>query len=129
MKQTLKKAFATIGIGASLLLPVSATFAQSPFQKAQDDVNNIGKAAGVNTTKPLPVLVGSIINIILALLGMIFLILVLYAGFLWMTAAGEGKQVDKAKDILRQSIIGLIVIIAGFAISNYVLTSLVSIAT
>ncbi len=89
--------------------------------------NDVAGSAGITTSKTLPQIIGQIINIVLSFLGMVFLILVLYAGFLWMTAQGEAKNVDKAKSILSQSIIGLIVIVAGFAISNFVLGSLVQV--
>jgi uncharacterized membrane protein YwzB len=45
-----------------------------------------------------------------------------------MTAQGDDKVVGKAKDIIRQAIIGLIVIVAGFAISNFVLGNLANVA-
>jgi len=65
-----------------------------------------------------------IINAILGLLGLIFLVLIVYAGFLWMTAAGNDDQVKKAKSILTAAIIGVIIIIAAYAISNFVLDAL-----
>lgn len=129
MKQTLKKAFATLGIGASLMLPAASVLAApNPFQQGQTLAGQVAGDAGISSQKTLPQLIGQIINIVLTLLGMVFLILVLYAGFLWMTASGDSKQVDKAKDIIRQAIIGLIVIVAGFAISNFVLGNLVNVA-
>ncbi|MCC7357563.1 hypothetical protein IT408_03605 [Candidatus Uhrbacteria bacterium] len=129
MKQTLKKVFATCSIGASLMLPVGSVLAASnPFIQGQNLANQVAGDAGISSQKTLPQLIGQIINIILSLLGMVFLILVLYAGFLWMTAAGDEKGVTKAKEILRQAIIGLIVIVAGFAISNFVLGNLVNVA-
>jgi cbb3-type cytochrome oxidase subunit 3 len=78
-------------------------------------------------TQDVYAIVGNIINVILSLLGLIFLLLVLYAGFLWMTAQGDSKKVDEAKTIIRQAIIGLIVIMAGYAISNFVLGSLANV--
>lgn len=129
MKQTLKKAFATLGIGASLMLPASSVLAATnPFAQGQTLATQVAGGAGITSTKSLPELIGQIINIVLTLLGMVFLILVLYAGFLWMTAQGDDKVVGKAKDIIRQAIIGLIVIVAGFAISNFVLGNLVNVA-
>ena len=62
-----------------------------------------------------------VINAILGLLGIIFLVLTLYAGFLWMTAAGNDEQVTKAKSILTAAIIGVVIIVAAYAITNFVL--------
>ncbi|OGF15393.1 hypothetical protein A3G56_03175 [Candidatus Falkowbacteria bacterium RIFCSPLOWO2_12_FULL_45_10] len=66
----------------------------------------------------------SVINGILGLLGIIFLVLVLYAGFLWMTAAGNEDQVTKAKSILTTSIIGIVIIVAAYAIVKFVLDAI-----
>jgi len=65
-----------------------------------------------------------VINGILGLLGIIFLVLVLYAGFLWMTAAGNEDQVTKAKSILTTSIIGIVIIVAAYAIVKFVLDAI-----
>ncbi|MFA5318262.1 MAG: hypothetical protein WC323_02200 [Patescibacteria group bacterium] len=62
-----------------------------------------------------------VINAILGLLGVIFLVLTIYAGFLWMTAAGNDDQVSKAKSIITAAIIGIVIIVAAYAITNFVL--------
>ena|SRR3989338_2093869 len=65
-----------------------------------------------------------IINVSLGLLGIIALVLIVYAGFLWMTAGGNSDQIDKAKGILFASVIGLIIILSAYSISRFVITNL-----
>lgn len=65
-----------------------------------------------------------IINQVLGLLGIIVIILIMYAGFSWMTAAGNEDQVSKAKTIMKNAIIGLIVITFAWSISRFVLRRL-----
>lgn len=62
----------------------------------------------------------SIINVALTLLGTIMLLLVFYAGFLWMTAAGNDDQIGKAKSILSAAVIGLIIILSAYSITTFV---------
>ncbi|MBI2551397.1 hypothetical protein HYV73_03590 [Candidatus Uhrbacteria bacterium] len=62
---------------------------------------------------------GFIVETFLGLLGIIFFGLLLYAGFLYLTDEGGGKHVDKAKKMLKSGIIGLVIIIAAYAIANY----------
>jgi len=50
--------------------------------------------------------------------------LIIYAGFLWMTAGGNPEQVDKAKQWLTNAIIGLAIILAAYAISGFVIDNL-----
>ena len=68
--------------------------------------------------------VGRIIDVAIGLLGIIFLIEVVYAGFLYLTAGGETDKVEKAKDLLRQGVIGIILILLAFVISNFVIDAL-----
>lgn len=67
--------------------------------------------------------ISKVIEIVLSFLGVIFLALTIYAGFTWMTARGDAAKVTKAKDTLTSSIIGLIVVVAAYAISIFVISS------
>ncbi|PJE58085.1 MAG: hypothetical protein COU81_02610 [Candidatus Portnoybacteria bacterium CG10_big_fil_rev_8_21_14_0_10_36_7] len=64
--------------------------------------------------------IGKIINIVLSLVGVIFTVLMVYAGYLWMTARGKDDQVEKAQDIIRAAIIGIIVTLGAYSITNFV---------
>lgn len=88
-----------------------------------DGLDEVGTGAGLSESD-LPTVIGTLINIFLSILGIIFLVLVLYAGFLWMTAAGDSGKVDKAKTLLTQAIIGLILILASYAIANFVVDAI-----
>lgn len=126
----MKKLLTRIGtipavISGSLLVP-KMVLAQA-FQDAQDLVGQVGQDAGIDSQTELPELIGQIINIILGFLGIVLLLLILYAGFLWMTAGGDEGKVKTARQIIANSIIGLIIIVAAFAISNFVLGALVDV--
>ena len=71
-------------------------------------------------------MIGLIINIVLGLLGVIFLVLTVYAGFLWMTAREDKTAVENAQKILKNAVIGLIITLAAYAISNFVVTALIN---
>ena len=80
--------------------------------------------AGYDTDQDVTQIVGLVIQVILAFMGVIFLLLVLYAGITWMTAAGDSKKVDKAKDILTTAVIGLVIVLAAYSITEFVLDRL-----
>jgi len=63
---------------------------------------------------------GTVVGAFLSLLGVIFLILMLYGGYNWMIAHGDEQKVTKAKDTIRTAIIGLIIILSAFAIYFFV---------
>jgi len=71
-------------------------------------------------------MIGNIINVIMGLLGVIAVLIILYGGFMWMTAAGNEEKVTKAKKLIIAGIIGLVVIFAAFAIATFVISSLSS---
>ncbi len=60
--------------------------------------------------------VGFIINIVFGLLSLVFLILTIYSGIRWMTAQGNEEEVTKAKNTLKQAIIGLVIILSSWGI-------------
>jgi hypothetical protein len=65
-------------------------------------------------------MVSTIIQVVLSLLAIIFLILMFYAGYLWMMAKGNEDDVKKAKDIIVAAIIGLVIIAAAYSITYFV---------
>ncbi|MFA5211609.1 MAG: hypothetical protein WC414_03905 [Patescibacteria group bacterium] len=65
--------------------------------------------------------IGFVINVILSFVGVIFTGLTVYAGILWMTARGDEGKVEKAKNILTGSIIGLFIALAAYSITNYII--------
>jgi len=67
-------------------------------------------------------IVQTVISALLGLLGIIFLVLIIYAGFNWMTAQGDEEKVTTAKDTLTRAIIGLVIITMAYAITFFVFT-------
>lgn len=113
-------------VGAAMaVLPLggmvaSQVHAQADITGSLEDVNN---TAGFGN-QPLEETIGTLINVFLGLLGVIFLVLIIYAGFLWMTAAGNDSQVGKAKNIMITSVVGLVILLSAYAISSFVITQL-----
>lgn len=63
---------------------------------------------------------GRVVAAVLGLLGVLFISLMVYGGGLWMTAQGSEDQVEKAKTVIKNSVIGLIVVISSYAIYAFV---------
>ncbi|MEK7620416.1 MAG: hypothetical protein AAB413_04240 [Patescibacteria group bacterium] len=126
MKKLFLKASAWLATLPVLLLPAAAL---AQLSEASTDLTTVGTSIGVDaTTNTLPELIGNIIAVLLSVLGIIFVVLVVYAGFLYLTAGGETEKVKKAKTLLTQSIIGLIIIVAAYAIAAFVIDALTDVA-
>ncbi|MBU1145991.1 pilin, partial [Patescibacteria group bacterium] len=71
-------------------------------------------------------IVGGIIKTGLSILGIVAAILIIYAGYLWMTGRGKEERINKAKETLEAAIIGLIIIMAAYAITYFVVDKLLT---
>ncbi len=71
-----------------------------------------------------PELLGNIIKVFINTLGLILVMLIVYAGYMYLTAAGDDEKVKKAKKLLGQAVIGLIIVLSAYAIALFVLGSL-----
>jgi hypothetical protein len=89
---------------------------------------NIGTTLSLGTAD----LKSTIINIIqwvLGLLGLIAVIMILYGGFMWMTAGGNEDKVSTAKKIISAAVIGLIVVLLAWAIVIFVVNTANNVTT
>lgn len=105
--------------GGFMLLTSQPAFAQvgvSISSGLQDAAGQSGYDTGGN----LPTFIGNIISALLAFTGMIFLVITVYAGVMYMTAAGDEGKVKKAKSMLSSSIIGLLIVIGAYAFTSFV---------
>lgn len=71
-------------------------------------------------------IVAQVINVILGFLGIIAVVIILLGGFKWMTAGGNEDKVGEAKKLIVAGIIGLVIILAAFAIATFVINQLLS---
>ena len=119
--------FLSLSLMVLVLFAPSLAFAQtvvgSPAWCNQSEANSqLCATAGTNGAGyGLPadprVTVAIIVKIILTLGGTVLFLLDIYAGYLWMTAAGNDEQVTKAQTTLRNSTIGLIIVIFAYTIT------------
>jgi len=65
-----------------------------------------------------------LIQYLLAFLGVVAIMVILYGGYTWMTAAGNDEKVGKAKKILIAGVIGMVIILLAYAIAGFVIARL-----
>lgn len=90
--------------------------------------DNIQTTTGLGERDPRDI-AASVIRIILGFLGIVAVVIILLGGFKWMTAGGGEDKVGEAKKLITAGIIGLVIIVAAFAIATFVLNSLISATT
>ncbi len=72
----------------------------------------------------LEVMIANVVKTALSFVGLLFFILTIYAGVMWMTAGGSEEKIGKAKRMLRNAVIGMIVVFASYAITALVLSAI-----
>jgi len=75
--------------------------------------------AGLVTNTTLQAKVGQIVGSVLALIGVLFFVLMIYGGITWMTAGGNETTVTNAKKTITAAVIGLVIVISAYAITLF----------
>lgn len=107
---------------------LSASFVALPaIVSAQSDIFgvNYGASTGLGQQDPRET-IANVIRIALSFLGIVAVLIVLWGGILWMTAAGDDGKVETAKKVLFSGLIGLIIILSAFAITQFVVNQLIN---
>lgn len=73
---------------------------------------------------PLPALIGNLIKALLGVVGIIFLIYTVVGGIIYMTSGDDGKKVTKAKDMIKNALIGLIIIVVAYSLTSFVVETI-----
>ena len=122
-----KIALAAVGVGLSLAL-VAAPMASSLFNQpgyvsasAAEEIKKGYEQAGGTEGDSLPNIVGTVINTMLFIVGVLAVAMIIYSGIRYITAHGDKGQVESAKNTLIYSIVGLVVAIVAYAIVNWVI--------
>lgn len=109
-----------------LLIP-SVITATSPSGKLfNDSLKNTGTNAGYTggENNPFDVspseYIGRVIKVLLSMVGVLLLLMLIYGGFIWMNARGNETEADKARKIIQNAIIGLVIVLAAYAITTFV---------
>jgi phosphatidylglycerophosphatase A len=132
MRSPIKKMFSFLFLAFFLtvllnLVPTLSVFAQGNLIDGQVGME---EAKGVfGEPDDIRVTVAKIINVVLSVLAVVFLILIVVAGFKYMTSAGNEERVKDSVKQIRQAIIGLIIILMAWGITRFVLIRLLAVTS
>lgn len=96
----------------------SHTFAQTSANLSEG-LPEVGRQTGLSSD--LGQIITRIVNVVFGILGILIFLLFFYAGFLWMTARGNEEQVDTAKRIIKNAIIGAVVVLLSYSLAQGIL--------
>jgi len=78
---------------------------------------------GTPANSDLPTIIGKIVGAALAFLGVVFFILIIYGGYMWMFSMGNEQTAGKAKEIIIAAVIGLVIVLMAYAITSFLGTT------
>ncbi len=119
MSKIIKQLFTLFSLIFILTLPYFV-FAGSADPMAE--LQEAGEGGGYESvdSASASAIAGTVVNAVLSLLGVIFIILIVYAGIKWMTAGGNEERVKEARTTITRAIIGLIIVAGAWAIMIFV---------
>ena len=101
--------------GLLLFMPMMAS-AQANF--GLNDLTDTGLG-----TRGLKETITAVLQVVLGFLGIVATLIILLGGFKWMTSQGSTEKVDEAKKLISAGVVGLVIILAAYAIVRFVLTT------
>lgn len=82
-----------------------------------------GNNSGLTNTDPR-IVAGRVIQVALGLIGIIVVVLIIFAGFRWMTSAGNDDQIRDAKKMLSAAVIGLLIVLMAYSLTTFIIGEL-----
>ncbi|PJA47194.1 hypothetical protein CO172_02770 [Candidatus Uhrbacteria bacterium CG_4_9_14_3_um_filter_36_7] len=111
------------------LFPSSVRLAtNSAAESILNGVDQAANKAGFSTTsKDIYTVTGELISVLLGALGIAFVLLLVYAGILYLVAQGDENTTKKAMKIIKTAVMGMVLIAGAYAVANFVISALVSV--
>ncbi len=115
-------------IAGGISIPLFSILAQP--QEAEKKLEAFSRDVGIGQgVGGLDYQAGSIINSVLSLVGLIFLIVVIYAGFQWQTAGGNEEKAQASLKMFISAILGLVIVLGAYIFVNSLLGGLIGAVT
>lgn len=111
-------------LGSLAALPATSFAYSLTFDPSVSGITTPLKTYSKLGSKDPAYIVFTIVNTSLIFLGMITIVLILVAGFMWLFAGGEEEKIKKAKDILKGSVTGLVIVMASYGLAQYIFTAI-----
>jgi amino acid transporter len=125
MRKITKK-LAVLAVFSFMIMPVFGLTLTANAQGDHTDTlmwggyqDSIQTNLGLGNSDPRD-MAANVVNIMLGFLGIIAVLIILFGGFKWMTAAGNEDKVSEAKKMIGAGVIGLIIVLAAFGIARFV---------
>jgi len=112
----MKKSYLFLILGLVFFSPISAL--ASKFQEGLTATGS--KVAELGAVQPLSNYAANLVQALLSFLGIIFLVLLIYGGYFYLTSAGNEEKVKKGKNIIKTAIVGFVIVLSGYTLTTFI---------
>lgn len=92
---------------------------------ALDVGTNYSQVSGLGT-EDIRFTIASLINTSLGLLGIVFIVILIISGTYYFFNKTDAEKANKAKKIIISAVIGLVIILSGYTIVNYIINAIIN---
>lgn len=111
---------ATVILNVIILPALAQTPRTNPASRAETLLAIVEEWAGVPEPQPPEYVIANLIYVALGVVGLILIILIIYGGWLWGSARGNEERVTQAQNLIRNAVIGVIIIFSSFFITTFI---------
>ena len=79
------------------------------------------EGSGIRTETNVYVVVGDIVKAVLSIIGVLLMIYLFTGGVMWMTSAGSSEKIKKAREMIVNAILGLVIVILSYAVATFII--------
>ncbi|MEZ7821389.1 MAG: hypothetical protein QMB51_03725 [Patescibacteria group bacterium] len=76
----------------------------------------------------VPTVISNVIQIIMGLSATVMLVMILYAGLSYLLSRGDSAKTKKALGLIKTSVIGIIIIVTAYSLSQFIINNIKFIA-
>jgi cytochrome bd-type quinol oxidase subunit 2 len=92
----------------------------SVAKEIDNQADALSSTAGFNKNLEVGSVMGTVIKSFFSVMGIVFLIIILHAGYKWMNANGKKDDVEEAKNSIMRATIGLAIMIVAYALTAFI---------
>jgi len=109
------------------IMPIQAQSGTWLDQVQEGGLEEVGRTAYGESGEPQPLqlVIANVVKVGLGLFGIIFVILIIMAGYKYMTAGGNDEKVKQSVAQIRNAIIGLLIVLAAYSITIFITRSII----
>ena len=115
--------YAIFVVGSTLFLKLNV-YAAKTLNDSTAALDTVSNKTGI-TEPSITNIGGNVMKMLFFAIGLIFFILMVYAGFRWMTARDKSEKVEKARNTMIAAVIGLVILLAAYAVTTFIQTNVI----